>query len=74
MNKEKSKKFWWLITPTYKYAEKKKHELIDSGCSKSELSDALKKYNSRYFLSSVIICISAALLIPLGGYLVEGGL
>jgi voltage-gated potassium channel len=73
MKKEKSNKLWWLVTPTYKYAEKKKHELIDRGCSDSDLTNALKNYNSRYLLSSIVICIAASLLIPLGQYLYEGG-
>ncbi|WP_226565054.1 potassium channel family protein [Shewanella chilikensis] len=73
MKKEKSSKYWWLITPTYKYAENKKHKLIDSGCTKSDLSKALKNYNSHYLLSSIAICIAASLLIPLGHYLYEGG-
>lgn len=73
MKKEKSSILWWLITPTYKYAERKKHELIDSECTKSELSNALKNYNSRYLLSSSIICITASVLIPFGNFLFEGG-
>lgn len=73
MKKAKTKKIWWLISPSYKYAEKKKHALIDMECSKYELSCALREYNKRYLRNSIVLCIVSGLLIPLGHFLYDGG-
>ncbi|TON85751.1 hypothetical protein CGH47_23580, partial [Vibrio parahaemolyticus] len=53
---------WWLVTPTYKYAEYSKNALIEKGASSTVLSSALKKYNMRYFISSLTICLAVQLL------------
>ncbi|MDD9180749.1 MULTISPECIES: potassium channel family protein [Aliivibrio] len=58
--------FWWLLSPTYKYAELNKNKLIENGACQTELSSALKKYNKRYFISAIIICIAVQSLTYLG--------
>ncbi|MBO2642439.1 potassium channel family protein [Shewanella algae] len=73
MKKEKSSGLWWLVSPTYKYAEKKKFELIAKSCTPGDLSKALRSYNRRYLCTSIAICVTAALLVPLGYFLFEGG-
>lgn len=73
MKKEKISSVWWLISPTYKYAEKKKFELIAKSCTPSDLSNALREYNKRYLLMSVGWCVLAALSVPIGSCVFEGG-
>tara|TARA_Y100000758_G_C15926967_1_gene377272 strand:- start:16 stop:720 length:705 start_codon:yes stop_codon:yes gene_type:complete len=62
MQKKETSCAWWLVTPTYKYAEYNKNALIEKGASSTELSSALKKYNMRYFISSLTICLAVQLL------------
>ena len=66
MKKDKSCKYWWLISPTYKYAEKKKFELRAANAPKSDIANALRKYNKRYFIASIVFAIAAQLLVSLG--------
>ncbi|HDZ8828129.1 TPA: two pore domain potassium channel family protein [Aeromonas dhakensis] len=73
MKKEKTRKLWWLISPTYKFAEKKKLELIAKSGKPSDLSDALREYNRRYLLMSISWCVGAAILVPIGHYFFDGG-
>lgn len=62
MQKKKTSFAWWFFTPTYKYAEYCKNALINQGASSTELSSALKKYNARYFIFSLTICLAVQLL------------
>ncbi|EKP0300689.1 potassium channel family protein [Aeromonas veronii] len=62
MQKKETLFAWWFFTPTYKYAEYCKNALINQGASSTELSSALKKYNTRYFISSLTICLAVQLL------------
>ncbi|MEZ9509757.1 potassium channel family protein [Vibrio breoganii] len=73
MKKEKSNRLWWLASPTYKYAEKKKFELIAKSCTPGDLSKALRSYNRRYLFTSIVLCVAAALLVPLGHLFFDGG-
>ncbi len=69
MKNEKSNKLWWVVSPTYKYAEGKKHLLLERGSEASELSSALKGYNKSYLLFSIIICLAVQILDWLGKFL-----
>jgi len=71
MKKNKSSKYWWLLSPTYKYAEQKKFELRAANASKVAITNALKKYNKRYFIASIVFAIAAQLLVSLGDYIYE---
>lgn len=62
MQKKETSFAWWFFTPTYKYAEYCKNALINKSASSTELSSALKKYNIRYFISSLMICTAVQLL------------
>lgn len=73
MKNEKSSDLWWLVTPTYKYAERNKFELKKNGCSKADLSNALQKNNRCYLRLSIFICIAASIVIPLGLHIYDGG-
>jgi voltage-gated potassium channel len=73
MKKEKSSKYWWLISPTYKYAEQKKFELREGNASKEVIANALRKYNKRYFIASIVFAIAAQLLVFLGDYFYSPG-
>ncbi|HAC88083.1 MAG: hypothetical protein CME82_16565 [Halomonas sp.] len=73
MKKEKTSSVWWLVSPTYKYAEKKKFELIAKACTPSDLSSSLQEYNKRYFIMSIGWCVLAALSVHIGYCLFEGG-
>lgn len=73
MKKDKSSPLWWLITPTYKYAEFKKCELIDAKATEDQIANTLKLYNKRYFLASIVFAIVAQLLISLGDCLYSPG-
>lgn len=73
MNKEKTSSLWWLVSPTYKYAEKKKFDLIAKSCTPRDLSIALREYNRRYLLMSFAWCVAAALSVPIGYSLFDGG-
>ncbi|WP_316675002.1 potassium channel family protein [uncultured Tolumonas sp.] len=55
-------KLWWLISPTYKYAEYSKNKLINRGTTQYFLSKALKKYNKNYFTFSILICLASQFL------------
>jgi len=73
MKKDKSSKYWWLISPTYKYAEQQKFKLRKSNAPKEAISNALRKYNKRYFIASIVFAIAAQLLVSLGDYLYYPG-
>lgn len=73
MKNKKSSELWWLISPTYKYAESKKIELVDAQASKTTMANTLKLYNSRYFISSIVFAIVAQLLVSLGDSMYSGG-
>jgi voltage-gated potassium channel len=72
--KKKTHFFWWLLSPTYKHAEKKKLLLLNTKTRTSTLSTALKSYNKRYLTSSTAICLAAAILMPLLSYLNPDGI
>ncbi|GEA25180.1 potassium channel family protein [Vibrio harveyi] len=66
---KESAKWWWLVSPTYKYAEYKKNKLIDGNASPCGLSNALKKYNTTYFISAIVIAIAVQALRSFGYWL-----
>ena len=71
MNKTKSKKIWWIISPTYKIAERKKFSTINERKDQKDvdvkkvLAQTLKCFNKRYFILSIIIAVLIGLAIPL---------
>lgn len=69
MKKRKSSYLWWLIAPTYKFAELKKLNLVSENASKESISYALKLYNKRYLCASIIFAVAAQILASLGNYL-----
>lgn len=73
MKKGKTSYFWWVITPTYKYAESKKLDLVAKKASKETISGALKLYNKQYFIASIVFAIAAQALVSLGDYLYPAG-
>ena len=73
MKKDKSPKYWWLISPTYKYAEQKKFELREANAPKGDIANALRKYNKRYFFASIVFAIAAQLLVFIGDCLYDSG-
>jgi voltage-gated potassium channel len=62
MTRKKTHYLWWILSPTYKYAEKKKSEIPSNTRRMSTLGTALTLYNQRYFLSSIILCLSVTAL------------
>jgi len=73
MKKKKSSIYWWVISPTYKCAERRKYSLLNSGATKTEISVSLKKYNLRFFLISILFCFIFQALVSFGNCLHEGG-
>lgn len=73
MNKKKSSELWWLISPTYKYAELNKQKLLDVNASTETIANALKSYNARYLIASIVFAIVAQSLVSLGDYLYPNG-
>lgn len=72
--KNKTHYAWWLISPTYKYAEYKKSAMIDAQQSTSALGLALKSYNKRYLTSAILICFLTSILIPFLSHLNPDGI
>lgn len=73
MTKTQTSKFLWIISPTYKCAEKKKNELINNNGSTTDIANLLKKNNRKCFCRSIVLCVVAQLLVSLGNYFYEGG-
>lgn len=71
MNQNKSNKIWWIISPTYKIAERKKFSVTDGIRDQKDidvkklLAQKLKHFNNFYFITSIIIAILVGLAIPL---------
>ncbi|MDN2676844.1 potassium channel family protein [Janthinobacterium sp. SUN033] len=65
MNEVKSI-FFWVFSPTYKFAEKRKKEIFskeeDVDVAKNKLTNGIKSYNNYYFFATIIFSIIANFL------------
>jgi len=71
VNKEKSSWIWWVLSPTYKYAELEKSRITDEKDIKDEekkkkISLLIKKLNIRYLYLSIFLCVLVQLVVTLG--------
>lgn len=57
--KKKTNAFFWIISPTYKFAERNKINLSQKPDGKTKITDGIKKYNVYY------LRVSIALILPI---------
>ncbi|WPC67997.1 ion channel [Rhodoferax ferrireducens] len=59
--KKRSHALFWILSPTYKLAERNKEKLLAADDGKTQLTYGLKKYNRRYFWITLGLALAAGL-------------
>lgn len=66
--KKKSHPLYWILTPTYKYAEMNKANLLVQQDGKNLVTQGIKRYNKRYLFLTLMLAVLAQLLFDQKNY------